>query len=67
MWTEKLEPQNYTDEDRHHMLEVVAQMVNGKDIVVAHEGCKEATKTAARKARAKKSPANNMRGSHWVI
>lgn len=41
--TERFEPENYTDEARHHMLEVLEQTVNGGDIVTAHEGRKEAT------------------------
>lgn len=34
---EKFEPENYTDEVRHHMLEVTEQKVNGEEIVVAQE------------------------------
>lgn len=39
---EKFEPENYTDEVRHHMLEVIEQKVNGEDIVVAQEEREEA-------------------------
>ena len=39
---EKFEPENYTDEVRHHMLEVIEQKVNGQDIVVAQEEREEA-------------------------
>ena len=40
--SEKFEPENYTDEVRHHMLEVIEQKVNGEDIVVAQEEREEA-------------------------
>lgn len=40
--SEKFQPENYTDEVRHHMLEVIEQKVNGEDIVVAQEEHEEA-------------------------
>lgn len=40
--SEKFEPENYTDEVRHHMLDVIEQKVNGEDIVVAQEEHEEA-------------------------
>jgi DNA end-binding protein Ku len=36
------QPENYTDEVRHHMLEVIEQKVNGQEIVVAQEEREEA-------------------------
>ncbi len=39
---EKFQPENYTDEVRHHMLEVIEQKVNGEEIVVAQEEREEA-------------------------
>lgn len=40
--SEKFEPENYTDEVRHHMLDVIEQKVNGEEIVVAQEEREEA-------------------------
>lgn len=40
--SEKFQPENYTDEVRHHMLEVIEQKVNGEEIVVAQEEREEA-------------------------
>lgn len=69
---DKFEPEKYTDEVRHHMLEVIDQKVNGDDIVVAPEEQPEAKiidimealkaslkaqgKTGASKAKAKRAP-----------
>jgi hypothetical protein len=52
--TEKFEPGNYTDEARHHMLEVLEQTVNGGDIVAAHEGCQETTQPRPEKLERRK-------------
>ena len=40
--SENFLPENYTDEVRHHMLEVIEQKVNGEEIVVAQEEREEA-------------------------
>jgi DNA end-binding protein Ku len=40
--SEEFHPENYVDEVRHHMLEVIDQKVNGQDIVVAAEEHEEA-------------------------
>ena len=40
--SEEFHPENYTDEVRHHMLEVIEQKVNGQDIVVVQEEREEA-------------------------
>lgn len=69
---DKFEPEKYTDEVRHHMLEVIEQKVNGDDIVVSPEEQPEAKiidimealkaslkaqgKTGASKAKAKRAP-----------
>jgi non-homologous end joining protein Ku len=52
--TERFDPENYTDEARHHMLEVLEQTVNGGDIVATHEGRKEATKLPPEKLEPRK-------------
>jgi len=52
--TERFEPENYTDEARHHMLEVLEQTVNGGDIVAAHEAREEATKLPPEKLERRK-------------
>ncbi len=40
--SDKFQPENYTDEVRHHMLEVIERKVNGQEIVVAQEEHEEA-------------------------
>ena len=40
--SEEFHPENYVDEIRHHMLDVIDKKINGQDIVVAQEEQEEA-------------------------
>lgn len=62
--SENFQPDNYTDEVRHHMLEVIEQKVNGEEIVVAqeeHEEAKIIDIMEALKASLKESPTSKKK------
>jgi len=53
--TEKFEPENYTGEARHHMLEESEQDVNDQADIMAYENRKEATKLLQKRSSEEKS------------